>query len=522
MESVSLNLDLDNNEDDDDIEDRHKEIQGLLSTAFDDLSSLSDEDADEGVLQLHNEFKNFSISSDKDNDNNYATNWSKYTNGLTSTPLVRNNNCYTKTNGNLWTQTNGNKFVVNDIHEEDEDIIDADDEQEVDNRSVECLKENKSSGDYFTNKLNGHLDYQNNSLENPKKSSLFTPNERQFNQRHVQLLIEENQRLSNELLVSQQKQSAMDGNYEGLQFRLKELNQINAEKENQLVKLEAKLKSLEVNVKVERETKEEFQRKVSVCESTIESLQYQLMEIEKSDCLVRRQEIHDSVVNSLKTKHENELILFKREINDMKDKLNTKEMEMIAKNKELEAIKVQNNDEFYDQHFRDMIKATKDLWEQEMKGRVESDIKGILEMHEKNWRKNAEQDMINERNRWEQELQSEILELINCVKIKAKVGVGTIHENIGLRFVSLINLWQALEVSCDTKEKALIIQTQRLSEAKKQLEEALQESRLNHSVVTNTSRPSNENILLELRHELQKVSDEAILMKKKLHKYKLQ
>ncbi|CAG2164699.1 unnamed protein product [Oppiella nova] len=513
MENVSLNLDLDHNpEDDDDIDDRHKEIQGLLSTAFDDLSSLSEDEE-----EYSNEFKKFSINGiNGDNEcrntqtNGNGNDWNHmYVNGLTSTPRVYHQ-LYPKSKNNLWPKVPKNHLNVSDILEDEEEEL-----HKGVNGDLE-VNDNEFCVEDVNNQMNGQFDSKS-SVENARTEQLFGTNERSFSQKHVQLLIEENQRLSNELLVSQQKLSTIDGNYEGLQYRLKELTQVNAEKENQLVRLEARIQSLEVNINVERETKEEFQRKVSVCESTIESLQYQLMEIERSDCLVRRQEIHDSVVNSLKAKHENELILLKTEIERLKAELSCKETEMNAMNSEMESIKCQNNETLLNQQFKDMIKSTKDLWEQEMKGRVEKDIKEILDLHERNWTKSAKQKLMDERNRWEQELQIEILDVIKCLRVKTKLSVDSLPENVGLRFVSLLNLWRALEESCDTREQALRLQTHKLNDAKLQLEEALNESRLNSPAKSS----SNDHILRELRNELQKVSEEALVMTEKLHKYKL-
>ncbi|CAG2178049.1 unnamed protein product, partial [Oppiella nova] len=126
MESVSLNLDLDHNpEDDDDIDDRHKEIQGLLSTAFDDLSSLSEDEE-----EYSNEFKRFSINGiNGDNEcldtqtNGNGNHWNHmYVNGLTSTPRVYHQ-LYPKSKNNLWPQVSKNHLNVSDILEDEEEEL---------------------------------------------------------------------------------------------------------------------------------------------------------------------------------------------------------------------------------------------------------------------------------------------------------------------------------------------------------------------------------------------------------------
>ena len=490
------------------------QIHGLLSTEFDDLSSLSDEEDEE-----YNEFKKF--SNDCDNEVDYRKNpndWSQHMNGFhnTSTPLHKSSANKSKTD--FWTKSNGKYLNVSDILEEEEDVNEDKNINEV--PKTDCIQ------------TNGHyMDSRNSSLENGRteqfvdssaKKQILGANERSFSQRHVQLLIEENQRLSNELIVSQQKLSAINGNYEGLQYKLKDLEKINSEKENELIRLEGKIRSLEMNIKVENDIKEELQRKVSVCESTIESLEYQLMEIGKSDCLVRAQDTHESVVKNLKLKHENELILLNGEIEGLKHELNSKISEINRITKELNQTQCQNNESALREQLKDMIQVTKDIWEQEMKGRLESDIKSILESNEKKWAQSAEQKLINERNIWEQELQTEVLQVIEFLKMKAKLSADTLPDRVGLRFVPLLNLWHALEESCDSKEEELRLKIERLKEAKEQLEEALNNSRLNRSVSPlRANCSSNDLILSELRTELQKVSEEAVNMKEKLNKYKL-
>ena len=487
-----------------------------MSTAFDDLSSLS-EDEDES-----NEFKKFATNIE--NTYNYqrtngSDNCQKQVNGLTSTPRLQSNS-RDNYQSNFWSKSNGNHFNISDILEDEEK---EEEEQEDHNNDKEYQpnSDNDLSLSLTNMKINGHFDDRNNSLENKRSETKQESgtDERSFSQRHVQLLIEENQRLSNELIVSQQRLSAINGNYEGLQYKLKELDKMNAEKENQLVRLEAKIRSLELNITIERENKEEVQRKLAVCESTVESLQYQLREIGKSDCLVRAQDTHESVVNCLKAKHENEIILLKGEIEGLRHELNSKNNEINSLNKELDQKKVENNGNNFKEQLKDMIKVCKDMWEQEMKERVENDMKTIIEFHEKKWTKSAEQELFNEKNKWEQELQTEVFQLTEFLKIKAKVSAGTLPERVSLRFVPLMNLWNALEESYDSKEESLRIQIEKLKEAKQELEEALNESRHNRSS-SPTNGQSNDHIFQELRNELQKVNEEAILMKQKLNKYK--
>jgi hypothetical protein len=155
-----------------------------------------------------------------------------------------------------------------------------------------------------------------------------------------------------------------------------------------------------------------------------------------------------------------------------------------------------------------------------MKDRVQTDIKTILENAEKTWSKNAEQEMVNAKRDWEMELQTEIVQIIELLKSKAKISAENLPSNVSLRFVPLLNLWHALENACDCKEQALIKQSEKLREAKRQLEEALAESRINNSVSPSVSA-SNDALMLQLRNELEKVKEEAVQMKQQLHKYKL-
>ncbi len=493
------------------------QIHGLLSTAFDDLSSLSEDEEE------YNEFKKFANNCDNnyvinDNKNDESNDWSKVLNGLTSTPRISSKSIV-KRNHNLWTKTNGHQFNVSAINEEEEDCGgDGDDEDE--DRVIAQIGFNKTNG-YNNCSKNSSLENGRTEqiIDSIQSKQVFSCNERSFSQNHVQLLIEENQRLSNELIVLQQQLSAVNGNYDGLQFKLKELDKINSEKENELVRLEGKIRSLEMHIKVEREAKEEVQRKLSVSDSTIESLQYQLREIGKSDCMVRARETHDSVINNVKQKHENEIVLLKGEIEGLKYELNSKNNEINSLNKQIDKLKSENHENSYTERLKEMVQITKDLWEKEMKDKVQNDIKTIVESAEKTWSKNSELELINAKRNWETELQTEIVQIIALLKSKAKISTESLPSNVSLRFVPLLNLWHALENACDSKEQALITQSNKLKEAQKQLEEALAESRLNFSVNPPISA-SNDALMSELKVELQNVKEEAIQMKHKLNKYK--
>jgi chromosome segregation ATPase len=235
--------------------------------------------------------------------------------------------------------------------------------------------------------------------------------------------------------------------------------------------------------------------------------------------MVRARETHDSVINNVKQKHENEAVLLKGEIEGLKYELNSKNNEINSLNKQIDKLKSENHENSYTERLKEMVQITKDLWEKEMKDKVQNDIKTIVESAEKTWSKNSELELINAKRNWETELQTEIVQIIALLKSKAKISTESLPSNVSLRFVPLLNLWHALENACDSKEQALITQSNKLKEAQKQLEEALAESRLNFSVNPPISA-SNDALMSELKVELQNVKEEAIQMKHKLNKYK--
>lgn len=65
-------------------------------------------------------------------------------------------------------------------------------------------------------------------------------------------------------------------------------------------------------------------QQLQIAESTIESLQSQIDELQKSENLIRARENHAAMLTSLKEKHNEEVYKFKVEIDELKETLSLK------------------------------------------------------------------------------------------------------------------------------------------------------------------------------------------------------
>ena len=152
---------------------------------------------------------------------------------------------------------------------------------------------------------------------------------------HVRYLLDENNHLSAETTKLKHHLSVVSGDYEGLQYKYQRLEDEVREKDEQLLQLSGKVAALEIQLQSESDAKKEYSRKFSLAESTIQSLQRQMSELSKSDCLVRLQSNHDTLLKKLKEDHENELFGLREKIEDLVINLEEKQSRIQELEKEL-------------------------------------------------------------------------------------------------------------------------------------------------------------------------------------------
>lgn len=453
------------------------------------MSSVSSEDADDEGEDNDIGRNSYETREYFNTKNTQFENLSEWAKQFTSTPKITlDNRNYIK-----------KRFVINDIGSEEVNGYESGFDP---NENV--IKSSSSSLE----------DGRNHLLEFNKESENCFPQET-FNHTHVQFLLDENQKLKNQVMLLDQRLSASKGDCDGLAFKFRELEKINSLKDGEIARLEGRIKMLEMQVQVEKEAKEEYQRKLKVADSNINSLQYQLMEVGRSDCLVRARETHDAVVENLKQKHENEVVVLKGEIEGLRRELESKKCEILNLNNQISKINKENQDRNFGEQFKEMVEMTKNLWEKEMKEKMENEMKLLIQNTRAQSTKNSQEEIQQLEKQWELELQKQVEEVIRRLQYKAKLTSESETSFISLTLIPVIDLWDYLEKRCEEKESILLCKLHEFRQAKCQLDEALAQSKMNTS-----NKNVNETLLNELKIELEKVKLESDEMKHKFQKYK--
>ncbi|XP_015785501.1 A-kinase anchor protein 9 [Tetranychus urticae] len=150
----------------------------------------------------------------------------------------------------------------------------------------------------------------------------------QLSFKHVQYMLDDNQKLSDEVSALKAKLNVINADYVNLSCQYQQLESKCQTQNKELIELEGKVSALTVKLKAESEAKLEVQTKLALAESTIESLNRQIGELSKSDSTARIRENYEAMLNRIQQQHENEIILLKGENEGLRYELETRQAEI--------------------------------------------------------------------------------------------------------------------------------------------------------------------------------------------------
>lgn len=139
-----------------------------------------------------------------------------------------------------------------------------------------------------------------------------------------------------EITSLQEDLSAARAQQEHLLENLNQARQVIVDKTSECAELSVKVSTLENQLEVERNAKEENVHKMRVAESTIKMLQEQLSELNRSDSLVHIKRDYDNLIRNMKEKHQEELFDMKQQTAQLSKKLGSKVEEVQRLKKSLE------------------------------------------------------------------------------------------------------------------------------------------------------------------------------------------
>lgn len=130
-----------------------------------------------------------------------------------------------------------------------------------------------------------------------------------------------------EIKILKHQLTLAQGDFEEIAFSLKQAQEILAMKEEENSSLKGQITALEFQLNSEKVAKEEIISKLHVTEATISSLQKQISELSQSENLVRSKEQYESIIRNIKKNHQEEILLLQTEIDKFKHELNEKKEE---------------------------------------------------------------------------------------------------------------------------------------------------------------------------------------------------
>ncbi|XP_023210441.1 centrosomal protein of 152 kDa-like, partial [Centruroides sculpturatus] len=354
-------------------------LQDLLSTAFDDLIDDDDDDASEFIDDSEYAKPNQNFDDDdtwilnnqmKDHTNmkqpfNY---WVPNMEGKTSTPRFEeeNNNFENnKLSSHFSEQFGDNEIPVRKKYNEmlenaspfysesssnELQQINNNDEflevQSIPNKYIEdirILNDNTSEEVGKNTGVRAETDYNERTLL--EQENKHTQNASDiYNDEKLQLEILYNARgreikkLNNELDKIKEENSreihilkhqltVTQGDLENIALSMTKARETLALKEEENSLLKGQIKALEIQLNYEKEAKEEIIKKLHVTEATISSLQKQISELSQSENLVRTREQYESVIRSMKSNHQEEILMLQTENDKYKHELDEKKEE---------------------------------------------------------------------------------------------------------------------------------------------------------------------------------------------------
>lgn len=316
--------------------------------------------------------------------------------------------------------------------------------------------------------------------------------------------------------ISQLKKkcSVINSNYELLQNRFQQLHIANGGNMETIEKLQAKVKLLEIQLKEEKQLKENMSRKATVLESRVGSLEYQLKEIYDSDFLAKTTENNEKVVASLKQRYQDELnkltSKFEKEVEDLNQQLTKQEETIFAQNDTISKYK------------QEISRLKQMPSERELRAKIEKELKQSKEAIEQNLLRSFDQSMLRLKEEWEQKLQEDIEQIILTIENNLNCNDDDVNAfrsvKFNVRFEKLIQLCDSIQSSISKREDRIAKQIVNLDEAKYQLEMALLESKVSSS--SNVSCSSDKSQMEEIKAELNQVRGESQMLTQKLQKYK--
>ena len=191
----------------------------------------------------------------------------------------------------------------------------------------------------FNDKNNRFNNNNNISVIEEEALSLDADQKKDDSQSNLRLLLQENERLTTENTKLSTQVNILTGDFEGLSFKFRQLQQLNERHEEAINQLKGELAAQEISKKSHADALKAAQAKVAVAESTIDSLRSQLSEMARTDCIERLRDRHERETQKMKESFQAERLNIIQEKEALKETIEEKDRKISHLRLELEMVK---------------------------------------------------------------------------------------------------------------------------------------------------------------------------------------
>ncbi|NXK52990.1 CE152 protein, partial [Chauna torquata] len=195
-------------------------------------------------------------------------------------------------------------------------------------QKIPVTQEGMRRNEVFEDLQHDFLGNEENSSENMQILQLQALNKAR--ERQLEELNEKLEKSAQQIRYLSHQLSMVKDEKDGLAVSLHESQKLYQNGKEREVHLEGQIKALETQIQTLTAKEEQILKQSKVAEVAMESMQKQLLELQRSDALQRAREQHDAIISALKQKHEKQVLSLEQKLDTTKSAL--QEQKELCKN----------------------------------------------------------------------------------------------------------------------------------------------------------------------------------------------
>ncbi|KAK2539560.1 centrosomal protein of 152 kDa isoform X1 [Columba livia] len=197
-------------------------------------------------------------------------------------------------------------------------------------QKIPVMQEGTRRNEVFEDVQREFLGSDENSSENMQILQLQVLNKAR--ERQLEELNEKLEKSAQQIRYLNHQLSMVQDEKDGLAVSLREAQKLYQNGKEREVHLEGQIKALETQIQTLTTNEEQILKQSKVAEVAMESMQKQLLELQRSDALQRAREQHEAIISALKQKYEKQILSLEQKLDTTKSAL--REQKELCKNLE--------------------------------------------------------------------------------------------------------------------------------------------------------------------------------------------